>query len=231
MIKDDIESYFGSYERKSPKRIEYVTEIGMSDKLTGFSDGFLRQELNSKGNPLYVKVKEDNYPKLYEALTEECQFRGIDRPACYIDTESKHFPLAYARPNLEAIFFTPDTYKKMNKDELRAAVAHEVKHLYSGVAQSDKEKRSIEKDCDRASIESTNYKTVQSYVDKAMAIMVDKKIPIPIFGQFLQRFNKIFPSAIAENCWIPLDNEHPSPARRMQEMRNHEKTISPNLTR
>ncbi len=225
MKKDDIKSYFGSYERKSPKRIEYVTKIGMSESLTGFSDTFLKEELDSKNKPLYVEVKVDNYPKLYEALTEECEFRGIDRPACYIDKESKDFTLAYAVPHLEAVFFTPELYEKMNKDELRAAVAHEVKHLYSGIAKSDKEKCEIEKDCDRASIESTSYKTVQSYVDKAMAIMVDKKIPVPIFGQFLRRFNQIFPSAIAENCWIPLDSKHPSPAERMQVMRNHEKNI------
>ena len=114
----------------------------------------------------------------------------------------------------------------MNKDELRAAVAHEVKHLYSGATKSNSDKRKIEKDCDRASIESTSYKTVQSFVDKAMAIMVDKKVPIPMFGQFVRRFNQIFPSAIAENCWIPVDSKHPSPAERMQEMRNHEKTIN-----
>lgn len=231
MIKDVIESYFGSYERKSPARIEFVQKMEIEESNKGFPDWYIEKTLNAKKQPRFIEVRANNYPKLHEALTEECQFRAIDHPACYIDTESKNFPLAYARSDIETIFFTPETYEKMNKDELRAAIAHEVKHLYSGVAQSDKEKREIEKDCDRASIESTNYKTVQSYVDKAMAIMVDKKIPIPIFGQFLQRFNKIFPSAIAENCWIPLDSKHPSPAERMQEMRNHEKSINPTFTR
>jgi len=225
MIKDDIENYFGSYERKSPARAEFIQEMDISENNKGFPNWYIEKTLNTKNTPRYIEVKKDNYPKLYEALTEECQFRGIDRPACYIDTGTKNFTLAYARPNLEAVFFTPDTYEKMNKGELRAALAHEVKHLYSGVAQSDKENRNIEKDCDRAPIESTDYKTVQSYVDKAMALMVDKKIPIPIFGQFLRRFNQIFPSAIAENCWIPLDSKYPSPAERMQEMRNHENGV------
>jgi len=225
MKKDGIESYFGSYERKSPERIKYVTETGIPENLTGFSDTLLKQEVNSKGNPYYIEVKEHNYPKLYEALTEECIFRGIDRPACYISTENENFNLAFAIPKLEAIFFTPETYEKMNKIELRAAVAHEVKHLYSGIATSNEENRMVEKDCDRASIQSTSYKTVQSYIHKAVSIMINKKVPIPVFRNLIQQVHESFPNMIAENFWLRLGENHPSPAERMKTMRQHEQNI------
>ena len=204
-------------------------KINRNDK--GFPQGYITATLNKSGTPRFIAVTKENFPKLYEALTEECEFRGIERPACFIDTESEVYPLAYARGELEAIFITPKTYEIMNKDELRAVVAHEVKHLYSGLAKSNKELRLIEKDCDRAAVESTSYKTVQSYVDKAMAIMVETKVPLPVFSKFVKRFNRSFPSLIAENFWIPLDVEHPSPARRMQEKRQHEKTLNQTKTR
>lgn len=227
MSSDDITSYFGSYTRKSPIRAEFMTELGLLPHQKGFPTNIIQEKMNSEGQPRYIEVRQDNYPKLYEALIEECEFRGIESPACYIDTEKNNkYPIAYARADLEAIFFAPDTYTQMNKDELRAGVAHEVKHLYSGIPQSNKEMRQIEKDCDRASIESTSYKTVQSYVHKAMAIMVDKKVSVPAFRQFIHRFNETFPNVIAENFWLRLDSEHPSPGRRMHEMRKHEQNLN-----
>lgn len=226
MTEDSVESYFDSYERKSPARLSFIERFRIDPQDKGFSTSYLMSDnnRNAKGERRFVNVSQASHPKLYEVLEEEATFRKIELPACYIDTESQ-FPLAYARPEIEAIFITPETYATMNKSELRAVVAHEVKHLYSGLAQSDEETRLIELDCDRASIESTSYNTVRSYVDKAMTILLDKKVGRTVFSNFLHQFNAVFPGLIAESFVFRLDEVHPSPARRMQKMRQHEKKL------
>lgn len=218
----DIKSFFNSYARISPSRTEYLAEAGAYAQ-PGYSADYLARQRFSDGSPMLDRVTPDNYPKLYAALEEESRFRKVDMPACYID-KSGYCTLAHAIPAHYVIHVQPEAYNMYTQRELRALVAHELKHLYQKDPENDKESRLNEFDSDRAAVESTDYKTIRTYVSKAASLMIKEVVPEKLQG-ITSKFYNLMPNIIAENFYIPLDKAHPSPGARMQAMRQHEKSL------
>lgn len=216
-------SYFDSYARKSPLRHEWIAKTG--SRTPGLTSLELADSRNADGSPAYISVYSANFPKLYRALMAECAFRQIDVPACYIDTGPR-CRLGWAEPAREAIFVEKAAYDLMTEQELRALVAHEVKHLYQGAKANAKEAREAEYDCDRAAVSSTDYATIRSYVHKSVTLMIDKKLPA-LLRPLAKAFHQAFPNLLAENFWFRLDSDHPSPAARMSAMKVFERTHVP----
>ena len=204
----DFSSYFGSYARQSPARAVFISETGIK------TPGFTEEEA---GERRYETVTPVNYPKLYEALKEECEFRGVEMPACYID-HTGGTRLGCAFHARYYILIEPAAYEIFDKKELRALCAHEIKHLYQSPSETPEESRANELDSDRAAVTSTDYATIRSYVHKAIELQISQKLPA-----FLQplalAFHHTFPNFAAEKCFVRIDSSHPSPATRMRAMR------------
>lgn len=226
--------FFNSYARKSPTREEFVAKTGLIDP--GYSEDALEIFEIEEGKEIYIRANAKNYPKLYEAVQAECKFREIDEPAFYID-HSGVCRLGHAKRSLYAVFIEPDAYEKFDKDELRALVAHEIKHLF----QSDETPMDeSEYDADRAAVSSTSYDTIRSYVHKSIELQILQNIPNGLFKSLLLKFHAIFPNFIGENMWVAIDPRetdlfklrirrdhfHPSPASRMRAMRKWEKKMA-----
>ena len=161
------------------------------------------------------EMSEKDYPKISAALREECIFRKIEMPGCYIDDGTF---LGYARGN--KIYIQPDVESLFTPKEIRALIAHEVRHLYQNHNVSTlNTSHKREYDSDRAAIESTDYATVLSYVDKAITMMIDRVFPTKILRGFVKAVHETFPGVIAENFYVPLDRYHPSPGSRLYAMR------------
>ncbi|MGQ0527689.1 MAG: hypothetical protein ACT4OY_06665 [Alphaproteobacteria bacterium] len=214
----DITSYFNRYDRKSPAR-----------------EAFLKSGEEKPAwlnHPSLEKVTAENYPKLYRAVTAECVFREIERPEFYVD-KGGDSRLGAAYEDLYTVLVESDAYEVFDENELRALVSHEIKHLYQGEAKNSKETRLNELDADRAAVQSTNYKTIQSYIHKAIALeIVRGGVPKP-FVKLAQSFHETFSNLISQNAWVSfrmdpyprLDREHDSSARRMREMWKCEKSL------
>lgn len=179
---------------------------------------------DDNGSKMFVRANADNYPKLYKAVVEECEFRGIPLVPCYIDLTG-NTRLGRALSAIHSFLVEENAYNLFSKEELRALAAHEIKHLYQKSPYNEEESRLNEYDCDRSAVESTSYKTIQSYTHKAASMLILDKLPKPI-AKLAHVFHKTFPNFVAENCWVMLlDKWHPSPAHRMKAMREHEKTL------
>ena len=163
------------------------------------------------------ELNQQDFPKIWTALREECAFRQILMPSCYID-DSGNTRLGRALQNQNTLFVEPDVEHVFTPKEIRSLVAHEIRHLYQDRnTLNTSHKR--EYDSDRAAIESTDYATVLSYVDKAITMMIDKMVPTKILRGFVKAVHETFPGVIAENFYIPLDRWHPSPGSRLYAMR------------
>lgn len=125
--------------------------------------------------------------------------------------------MAHARSSSYTVFVEPAAYEIFNEPELRALAAHEIKHLYQGEWPTYSECRQNELDADRAAVQSTDYETIRSYVQKAAHLKIDRMVPKPL-RKLAHYFHAAFPNLASENCWLRLDRQHPSPAKRMKEM-------------
>ncbi len=176
------------------------------------------KKTTSSGRELYERVTAANYPKLYEAIREECAFRNVEEPAFYMDHSGKT-KLGCAYKEYYAVLIQPETYDVMTKKELRALVAHEIKHLYQPDDVTPKEARAFELDCDRAAVDSTDYSTIRTYVHKAAEMQIREVIPTKPLRGLALAFHNLCP-AFAENFPFRLNKWHPSPRTRMIEMRD-----------
>lgn len=216
-----FDKYLGSYERVSPYRGERLRRI---KRWTEHPEEYEEYRQN---NPLpenateykYEEVTPENYPDLYDAVTEECEFRGIERPGCYV-SDNPDVKLGRANPSLYEIYIEPVACKIFNKKELRALVAHEIKHLYQGKPLNYQRTMKSELDCDRAAVESTDLETLKSYVDKVAHYAIDRKVP-KILRRFVHGLYDTYPDFILENAIYPLDRYHPSPADRWLNIKEH----------
>lgn len=218
----DYKSYFGSYARKSPGSEEYLQETGF--RRDQYDDQMLEDIIKETDVIEYEIVTKNNYPKLYEAIVEECEFRGIDMPACYIDHTGKT-RLGWANQNRYCFFIQKEAYDIFDKTDLRALVSHEIKHLYQASCETPKQSRQHEYDCDRASVESVGYKAIQDYTKKAFPLYVKGSIKNPLLQKLALQFNTKF---VRENFPFRLDKWHPSPYRRMKAMRQWDRESPPN---
>jgi len=184
--------------------------------------------LNIHSNSLYEEVNTSNYPDIHTAIQDEARFRSITPPDIYMD-HTGDTRLAYANRHSYAIFIDPDIVGKFNDQELRALAAHEIRHLFQKDYKNNEESREHEFECDRAAIESTNIETYQSYVHKAVEIMIGKVVPKALQG-LAQTFHDAHPNLIAENFWVRLDAQHPSPANRLQAATEYSRQIHRDIT-
>ena len=155
---EHLSPYFDNYAYISPARKAYIKEQGNQQS------GYAPETLENMPN--LTIVTSESHPKLYEAITEECSFRRIEPPAFYIDSASS-CRLGYAIPSLYAVHVEKEASNRMNKQELRALVAHEIKHLFQHPSNTPEESCLNEYDSDRAAVTSTDYETIRSYVQKA----------------------------------------------------------------
>ncbi len=206
MISEEFKSYFDSYARASPLR--------------GRSDVDLIVP-NVSGS--LMLATENNYGRAYNQLKLEAEYRGVDVPNLFID-ESDIVRLGCADSHAYAIVLQRKAYEAFDDQELRAFMAHELKHLYQMPDTTYEESRANEYDCDRAAVESVGYPVIQSYVSKAVFLQAERVLPKPLCG-LVQKFNTAFPNLISENFVFRLDPYHPSPAARMKAMREHEATL------
>lgn len=220
-LSGNYTDYFNSYALVSPS---YVATLWFApDGYHG--PGLPAQELEKttpSGNPPYERVNASNYPKLYEAIQEECAFRNIPEPAFYMD-HSGGTRLGRARQEYHSVLVQPEVYDVMTKRELRALVAHEIKHLYQPDDVTPEQAREFELDCDRAAVDSTDMATIHSYVRKAAAMQIQERVPTALLRGLALAFHKICPIA-AENFPFRLDQWHPSPFKRLYEMHDWSKT-------
>lgn len=205
-----FEDYFDSYANRSPWWLERVADSG--DTTPGLSE-----ELAAD----YERVTAQNYPKIFEALRKECEFRGVEMPACYVDS-SGETRLGRALPAYYTLLIDKRSDNMFDPDEMRALIAHEVKHLYQGKITTNKLSIAAEYDSDRAAVSSTSYETIKSYVDKSIHMMIEDKVPTRILQSFIRRVHQAFPGLIANSVMVQIDSSHPAPADRMLAMRYHE---------
>lgn len=211
----DFTSYFGSYARRSPAWQERVSKN--ETIVPGYTEEELAKFDAEEGMLCYERVNADNYPKIYAALREECEFRNVEMPACYID-HTGGTRLGQAIGARYTVLIQPEIAEDMTEDEAQALVSHEIKHLYQDDSETAEQSRLAELDCDESAVTSTSYKTIQSYVHKAATCMIKDRLPQPLQGIALA-FHRTFPNLAAEFCFLRLDDWHPSPGHRMMAMR------------
>jgi len=203
----------------------------------GYHEDYLKLWKNVQGNPELVKVNAESFPKVYSALLEECAFRNVPMPACYVDTTGE-CSLGYAIRDIYSIFVEPAIEERFTQEEIRLLIAHELKRLYQCNYETAEDSCLAEFDCDRASIESGDYKTLLSYSKKVGLMQIEKSVPKRLQGlasflykAFSKTINENFPISIDRNktTFIPLnivkDYDHPSPAARMKHMREWDKYL------
>lgn len=192
-MQDDFSKYFDSYRHRAPSWVAHVQKTG------DVSPG-----LDAEDEKNYTRVTAENYPKIYNALKEECEFRGVEIPACYLDSSGKT-RLGQAVQENYTLLIDARTDSVMNEKEMRVLMAHELKHLYQGDIITTEQSILAEYDSDRAVAGSGNYATIKSYVDKAIHIMIDEKVPTPLLRRFMHGIHNAFPGVIAENFNLQTD--------------------------
>ncbi len=232
---NDLKTYFGSYAKVAPAWAEFVKhcdEKGMK-AMPGFRSEDLNEWKNKDGSPQLIEVNEQNYPKIYKALHEECEFRKIPVPACYVNTSGKGGG-GSAWQDFYAISIEEFFYDFCNERELRWIVAHEIKHLYHPQYKTPEEACLAEDDCDRAGVEAAGYEAAVSYFQKLTAFKLGSKIGISprVVHAVLPAFlSSHFPVAISANntnlarLHIARDPLHPSPLHRMRAMYEHSQAL------
>lgn len=233
----DFSEYFDSYARVSPgwqAYLEVCSKQGI-DPVSGYFPNEI--PVNQDGFPQLIAVTSVNYPKLYEALREECAFRGVDMPACYVDVSGN---TRLGRANTDRYLFTVEdkAYEMFSKKELRALCAHELKHLYQPNYDTPEESCLAEYDCDRAAVESVGFGTILTYVAKVGATTLEKNFN-DFSARSRARLNRVFslpdsqPQDLTKNLagqWsvacIAEDDYHPHPAKRLWAMWRHSRTVA-----
>jgi len=207
-MSQNFSNYFNSYQNRSPQWTERVHKTGNATP-----------GLDAESEKLYERVTEKTYPKLYHALKAECEFRGVDIPACYVDRSGKT-RLGRALQEDYTLLIDAKSNGIFNDKEMRALMAHELKHLYQGAIETTQQSIEAEYDSDRAAVGSTDFDTIRSYVDKAIHMMIDEKVPSSVLRKFAHAIHDTFPGAIAQSVIVQIDQWHPSPASRMRAMRS-----------
>ena len=100
------------------------------------ASGFLPDEFEKRkdeqGNHTLTEVTKDNSPKIYNALIDECNFRNIPIPACYVD-KAKNQRGGEAFPYVHAIAIdsTQVDLKKLSiaKDPRYPSFADRMKYM------------------------------------------------------------------------------------------------------
>jgi hypothetical protein len=203
----EFKNYLDSYEHRSSAWVERVQRTG--NDVPG---------LDPQREKPYERVTEQNYPKIYKALEEECAFRRVEMPACYVDATGET-RLGRALQEDYTLLIDKRSNDMFSDGEMRALMAHELKHLYQGKIETTEQSIAAEYDSDRAAVTSTDYATIKSYVDKAIHMMIDDNVPTGVLRKFVHGVHHTFPGLIAENFMIQIDEYHPSPANRMRAMR------------
>jgi hypothetical protein len=212
----ELSGYFNSYNRISPARAAFVNGGGWEK--AGFSPDELESFKNKDGSTEYIEVNQTNFPNLHKAVTDEALMRGIEPPACYIDT-SGQTRLGYSIAERYAIFVEEAFYHRCNERELRALVAHETKHLFQKPSANFFESQLNEYDCDTAAVCSTTYSTIQSYVHKGATHVAEKMVHVPILTKLGMKIHEKYPNLLGEWFILNTNRYHPSPASRMWAMR------------
>jgi hypothetical protein len=152
--------YFGSYKYIHPDRKTHLAAGGTNEEMD--------TQIMRDGRYRYVRVTAENYPKLHAAVMAESEFRGIEPPAAYIDRR----PLGGggdADQKLYAISVEEPLHNLLSPGELRAIVAHEIKHLFqecTGGYEDIRTVRENEIDANFAALQSTGRKTMLSLCRK-----------------------------------------------------------------
>ena len=210
-------SYFGSYDRR-PAWEQRVHITGNS--MPGYTPGMMqfRETLEP--------VTPDNFPLIYNALAAECSSRGVEMPACYVDHAPEQLSLGRADSWNYTIIVDTQAQAAFNPDEMRALLAHELKHLYQAPVESKKQNRESELDADRAAVEAVGYDTIRTYVDKAatLAIEHDPTLPDTLKG-IAHKIHQALPDNFAEKFILRAPSNYPSPATRMRTMRQHDEQL------
>jgi len=217
--REKLSPYFNSHARLSPLRAAFLKNNARREP--GYNDTYVANTTAPDGGPGLVPVTANNYPRLYAALKAECTFRGVAMPACYVDRLGGPLYLGMAHPDIYAIRVQEAAYNLFDADELRALIAHELKHMYQGKSETAYGARLNELDADRAAVQSIGYAVIRRYVHKVAAAQATI-LPQSLRGAFL-KFHRTFPNLLAEHVWLRTDKHHPSPARRMKEMRREAK--------
>lgn len=218
MVK--FSDYYNSYERASPSWRKRVR------KNPNVAPGFSKNSLDLKddqGDPYYYPVTEEKYPVLYKVLKQECDFRKVPMPACYVDfTFSTKLGAAYSKSH--TILIDPLVLSLLDEKELHALVAHELKHLYQKSGKNKSEYHAQEYDSDRAAVESTDLRTVKSFIRKGIQHLISERLgPYETVSSFINAMIDTFPfiaDFVARNFFIESEH-HPSPGKRIRAMEEY----------
>lgn len=195
--------YLGSYERRSPLFTERIRKLQR-----GRPEDLESEKRYQQSFAAMTKVTASNYPLLNEVINEECAFRKIERPDCYMDHSlgkaSSLLTGGQAHPDSYTIFMQPDFCEMLNKAELRWLVAHEIKHLYQGRSKymmannhtpadgrynSEMARYRIlesEHDSDRAGIESAGYEAYEGICHKSALYLAQKLSQPEVFSSLIE---------------------------------------------
>ena len=174
-------------------------------------------------------VSQENHPRIYQALKKECEFRGVEIPACYCDPSGRT-KLGMGNPYHYTVVIDARCEEIFSDKELRALSAHELKHLYQNT-MPPMNKYGIPKagflahikqhefDSDRAAVSSTDYETIQSFIDKSVHEMIDRLFPT--LTPIRNGLHNLATPNFAERFPLQTSPFHPSPKDRMRAMREY----------
>ena len=159
-----------TFEKKSPVR-------RWTEQVMRRPPGLSKREMKQSGidgRPVYVRATQNEYPRLHQAVEEVAALFQIDVPAAYIQTDNR--VLAMADPAKESIWLAEDIYDALSDSELKAVVAHEMKHIYHPLVIRSSAKKQLEFDADQAAVAATDPQTVINVLHKIERVMV-RRIP------------------------------------------------------
>lgn len=232
----ELSDYFGTYAHVAPSWGDFVEKCMANggSPVAGFHPDLLEDSKNQDGSPMFIEVGQENFPRLYQATVDECNFRNIPMPAVYVDTTGEGSG-GRAFRNIYAFHVERDLIPFLTDKELRWIVAHEVKHLHQCDYETPEESLLAEDDCDKAAVESTDYKTAVSFFQKLAAFKIGYKTGVSptVLNTVLPAFlTSHFPLSVSANETTLLpprlakDEWHRSPLARMGVMKEHTQSLA-----
>ena len=225
MISDDFKSYFGSYAKISPLRLCKMKAAEDGPEI-GYNGEIIEQPDVPYCNPdLFVEMDRQKHERVYRLLEEECALRGVECPRLFEDVK-RTVGVAFNFPGLYAISLSSSELEVSSDAELRSLLAHEVKHLYQDIGSTPEEKRAAELDADRAAVESAGYEANLSFMMRIVESRIEQSSKLWVFKGLVQKLNEMYPRQFAEHYYFDRNENYPSMAQRLREMRRYEAQLN-----
>lgn len=221
MLTTEFTSYFNSYAKRNPLSLPMFSQE--SGALTVRGRKRLAQE------PL-IDMRGAAAKRLSDALLSECAEHDISIPIMLAVPSDQPDSFATALQDLYSLAFNPTLSRIFSDVELRAMVAHEVKHLYQDTAKTVEERYATEFDADRAMVRAVGYEAAAGFLIKLFAFKdLQQKMPLKKAEllDFLKhgKHEKTYTPDLVSAYVYDSSDFHPSTGDRLQALEEYARTL------